>query len=166
MSRELNQLYDKLRVGGSYAMSGKDIDNIIKPKIFILDLVKNKRVNQLLPKKKDNCVIFVPNHNSNIGHWVGFLRDGDKYEYLDSYGLKPAKVPLFDIAGLIVNKYRYQKMNDDITTCGFHVVWRLFCFMIMGMNNADYYKFMKTPKDHDRAVVFLVNMITGHGFDL
>tara|TARA_R110002153_G_scaffold97971_1_gene232921 strand:- start:9152 stop:9667 length:516 start_codon:yes stop_codon:yes gene_type:complete len=122
-------------------------DNVIK----YGDLSNYDTIEDLLPKKKDYKIMLIETQPS-VGHWVAILRDGDHYEYFDSYGVNPtshlksissymksmlgmkpndinkllSKIPKSNFK---YNKMKLQKMEDGINTCGRWVITRIQDFL-------------------------------------
>ncbi len=115
------------------------------------DLSDYSSLVELLPKKKDYRIMLIETRPS-VGHWVAILRDGDNYEYFDSYGVNPTShlktisrymkellgMKPNDINKLVskipktnfkYNKMKLQKMEDGVNTCGRWVITRIQDFL-------------------------------------
>jgi len=169
MDKELKVLYNSLTTAGNYPISTVDIRNILNTPVFQYDDLKNlNSIDDVLPREKDAVILYVRNENSNIGHWTVLSRIGDVVEYFDSYGEMPQNKDVINLVRksgykLIINKKRFQKLQ---MTCGFHCIFRVFCLLYKNMNLNDYINFMKTPTDHDRAVIFYISMLVNLKFNI
>lgn len=166
MEKVLNKLYDDLKRAGSYALFDYDLKFILNCRIFqYKDLPNINHVNEILPNRNDAVILFIPNGGGNIGHWCALLKYNNIIEYFDSYGIKPKNYDLLKNKSsgynLIYNKYSYQQAKFTINTCGYHSIFRIYCCLYKNFDLKKYYDFMKTPKDHDRAVVFYVSRLVG-----
>jgi len=101
----------------------------------------------LLPNEKD-FVIILTEEKKNQGHWCCLLRNKDKFEWFDSYGVKPDGelkfIPLmvrrwlgqdeYDLSRLLepvkyeYNKKKLQNLQDGINTCGKWCIARILMF--------------------------------------
>lgn len=158
------QLYDSLEKAGKYALYSYDIiDTINKPIFQFDDLNKLNNIHELLPRQRDAVTLFVKNNKSNIGHWCALIRYGNTIEFFDSYGENLYKhfeyQRIMKNYNFISNKYRFQEPKFGINTCGYHCIWRIYCALHKNMNLDQYIEFMKTPKEHDRVVVFYVSQL-------
>jgi hypothetical protein len=129
------------------------------------DLAKYKSIKQLLPKKKDFRIILIE-EKALSGHWICILRNNDVIEVFNSYGTKPSSelnllsehqkeelnenvkwlnvllnkaIKLFHI---IYNNKRFQKLDDNVSTCGRHVLLRLLMFLYYDLDLAQYIQFI------------------------
>lgn len=174
-SREMKDMYEQLRVGGTYPLSGKDIMSVMEHlRVKIVDLrslPKNPPQYELDNLLKNNAVVlFIPHRNANIGHWTALLYYNNTIEFFDSYG---NDIPDDDVAKplkemikyrnknirYVHNTFKFQKKGGDILTCGYHVIWRIYCLIIFKMTLEQYIKFMYSLKDYDRAVVWFVGRL-------
>jgi len=138
----------------SYMVSSDDLKNALGHDLKIIKFQDIKNYNdifQLLPKKKDYCVIFFTDeikNGVNIGHWTCLTRYKNYFEFFDSYGLKEEdelkfiseeKRQLYGegrdyLQNLLKNvkhsnnNYDYQKWDDHVSTCGRWVILKLFLF--------------------------------------
>lgn len=146
-----------------YMMSNNDFKNMLGDDIKIIEFPKLEQynnINELLPLKKDYCIIFyIENiiNGSQVGHWTALMRDNNKYFFFDSYGITEKNELSFiskqkrlkyneDINYLdkllkntnyTNNKYKYQKFKNNINTCGRYVLIILFLFINMKKFNFD-----------------------------
>jgi hypothetical protein len=137
-----------------YMVSADDLRDVLGKDLRIIkfgDLKNYSSIKQLLPKKYDYIVIFYTNemkNGVNIGHWTCLLRDGEKFEFFDPYGLKETEelkfIPkekrrrfgeevdylkkLLEGTDHTFNKFDYQKWDDNVTTCGRWVYLKIFTF--------------------------------------
>ena len=121
----------------------------VKQKIIkYSDLAHYPTMQDLLPEEKDYRIVLTEN-KPNCGHWCALLRNGNTYEWWDSYGIMPDGELRFiptkinqmlgqsrkNLSRLIqtipkgskfvYNKKRCQELNDNICTCGRWVVCRM-----------------------------------------
>lgn len=136
-------------------MSDDDILDLLDHKASLIlypDLAKSDNIDDYL-QNNGACVILYET-KKNFGHWCCIFKTINKneLEFFDPYGLPPdAELKYIDynfrksnnelrphLTHLLLNSnykvtysnYRFQKMMDDINTCGDHVVCRLlFKFM-------------------------------------
>jgi len=144
-------LYNHLTTLSKYPLSGEDIQYFYNIKIVRSHNVKN------IVGTQGQYIIFIPNQGQDIGHWVLINIKGRNIEYFDSYGTPPTSSIIAQIPktyNITYNTYPYQVDKKDINTCGFHVLFRAFTQKHLNMSLSEYYCFMKTPRDHDKAVVF------------
>ena len=141
-----------------------DIRNLVgNVKMVKFDqLVEYKTIEQLLPKQKDCVVIFYETESANVGPWVALCRLNEAYIFYDSYGnseqedfsyipkslrsqLGIEKDYLKDLLKdkhVITNHIDFQKMKDNIMTCGRFVTMFLYVFK-RGYSLSDFEKIMK-----------------------
>jgi hypothetical protein len=126
------------------------------------DIDDYTNIRQILPKKKDYKILLLES-KLDSGHWVCLLRYDDNIEYFNSYGLKPGKELDFNSTlvnqqldqetrhldillnkavregfKVFYNKRRFQKMSDNVATCGKHCILRLIMFLKMNMTLPEY----------------------------
>ena len=113
------------------------------------DLKNYKDLYELLPLKKDYCIILLESER-NFGHWVVMIRQGKKFYYVNSYGnkydnksylskmilkiLKQDKNEiqrLITATGLKMISWNRVKMQGNSMCCGRYCV----CFVIMSNLN-------------------------------
>jgi hypothetical protein len=174
----------------SYMMSSDDFKELLGDDIKIVEfphLEQYNDINELLPNKKDYCIIFyIENiiNASQIGHWTCLLRDNNKYYFFDSYGINEKnELSFIDKTKRIKyneninyldrllkgynytnNKNKFQKFNKNINTCGRWVYIIIYIFKCFHkINFDDIYKLMMNTqkkyklKDLDNVSVFLTN---------
>lgn len=130
------------------------------------ELDKYKSIEDLLPTDKSAVIILIEDR-LNSGHWVAVMRYGKTIEYFNSYGAKydtdwkfinrmvrmilqqntNEMTRLMDTAKkdgwtTIWNKHRFQKISNQIQTCGRWCVLRIE-MMKMGYNLQEFYDFIK-----------------------
>jgi hypothetical protein len=154
-------------------MTGEDLERCtgVKPEDIIkystLDTYKS--VEDLLPADGDFKIILIED-KYNSGHWVAIFRRGKTIEYFNSYGAKwdtdwkfinrmvrlildqntNEMTRLMDKAEkdgwkVIWNKRKFQKMGNNIQTCGRWVSMRIETFK-MGYDLADFDKMINRFK--------------------
>jgi len=134
------------------ALSDEEIFNALNghTKIYLYgDILDVKNIDELFGSY-DSVVILYEKEPLN-GHWVALLRNGDTIEFFDSYGIFPDMEKDFldekylINTGQIVNKlaqllrdawdmgykveynnYLLQVMKDGVSTCGRHVISRIW----------------------------------------
>ena len=154
------------------------------PKIIEYREFKNyNNIDQLLPNNNDYCIILF--RSSDSAHWIAILKQNDIIEHFCSYGSKPDQY-YFDwntqnennsleqyepyLSNLLKNcKYeviynpiKYQKISNDIASCGRHCVIRIVAMLNHDYNLNNYYDYMKRKKNelqlsYDEIVSILVN---------
>jgi hypothetical protein len=172
------------------ALTDLDIKNYLGENVKIVshqDLKKYNSIDDLLPNKKDIAVI-IWESKPNFGHWTLLSKYVDEetkkktIEYFDSYGyqineplnwvkdksidksdyltnlLLKAKNEGYDI---IYNSKNFQNKNNDISTCGRHVISRAIAIMKYNQSLSNYIKLMNSIKDltgfdYDSAVSQIV----------
>ena len=155
----------------SYMVSANDIKNILGHDIKIIkfpDLVEYNSMQEVLPFPNDCAIIFFLDEvtpTSNIGHWTAIMRNGNQYEFFDSYGLsskedldhidKEKRIRfgeqhdyLKELGGgsLKHNPVDYQSWDKNVATCGRYAIIRLLAFMNGITNPKSFYKFMSDAK--------------------
>jgi uncharacterized protein YcgL (UPF0745 family) len=141
-----------------------DIRNLVgNVKMVKFDqLVEYKTIEQLLPKQKDCVVIFYETESASVGHWTALCRLNQTYIFYDSYGNalqedfsyipkslrnqlgieKDYLKNLLKDKHVITNHIDFQKMKDNIMTCGRFVAIFLYVFK-RGYSLSDFEKIMK-----------------------
>lgn len=159
--------------------------NYNKKIIKYSDLADVKSIDKLLPGKKNSRIILLENER-NSGHWVLLIKDNNTIEYFNSYGKRPSieldynspeknkqlnqdhkylndllteSLNKYDI---IYNKIPFQKLDDNVATCGKHTLFRYICWKILKMDLYNYIQFMNELKkkfkmDADYIVTMLIN---------
>ena len=147
----------------NYMVNIEDMRNRLGNDIKIIsfpDLEKYNDINELLPKKKDYCIIFYIEDNKDnidIGHWTCLYKYNNVYYFFDSYGINEnnelSYIPknkrikyneninylhnLLKNKNVINNKYQYQKFKNNINTCGRYVLIILYLFIYKNIYNFD-----------------------------
>ena len=137
------------------------------------DLKNYPTITDLLPEQKDFRIILIED-KYNSGHWVCVMRSGKNIEYFNSYGAKwdydwkfinrmirtilgentDEMTRLMDQAekdgyNVSWNKFRFQKLSNNIQTCGRWVIFRIETFK-MGYNNKEFKDLVeKFKKEND-----------------
>ena len=130
---------------------------------------------------KGRMVLLYLTENEQTGHWVCVYKDGKSIRYFDPYG-KPPENPkswispaqnarlgqhqnyltqLMKGAGkpVFYNTHPYQKMGDDVNTCGRHAITRL---LLKDMDDAQYYEVVKdSDVNPDDFVSFATYFLLG-----
>jgi hypothetical protein len=159
-------------------------ENVIK----YSTLANLKDIDEILPHDKSYKVILIE-YERNSGHWVCIMRYGKTLEYFNPFGLLPTdedfmdddrlndtldQEELFlntlfeketkenDFDEMVYNKVKFQSEDDDINTCGRHVVHRIVCMLDDNMHLEDYVKYMedmkkKTGKSYDYIVTDIIS---------
>jgi hypothetical protein len=165
-------------------------DDVIKKYLPYAKILKYNQlgyvnnIEDILPSEKSYCIILYENKPNN-GHWVGIMRINNNIEYFDSYGnmpdiplswitekenyllgQKPFLTKLFEKTPLDVyyNDFRYQKENNDVNTCGRHVVFRVLCMLKNFYDLKQYCNFIKglkwkSEESYDDIVSYMINLI-------
>ena len=153
--------------------------------IMYPELKKFGRIEEILPVNKSYAVILYL-ETENTGHWVSIKRNGDNLEFFCSYGSEIDEpltwydketneylgqgVPYLTILvnksnfDVFYNDIRYQSNNDDIVTCGRHLIFNIQKFLNYGDDLFEYYDLMKHLKkeeklDYDEIVSKYINLI-------
>ena len=133
--------------------------------IHFSELPKYKKIEQLLPKGRECCVIFYETEDKFTGHWTALCRNQDEFTFFDSYGNSEnsdynyVPVPLREelniqrdylkelLKGkkLIQNHMDFQSWKDGINTCGRFVSMFLYLWK-KGYSLADFQKIMMENK--------------------
>lgn len=157
----------------SYMMSSDDFKELLGYDVKIVEfpqLEQYNNIDELLPLKKDYCIIFyIENiiNGSQIGHWTCLMRNNNKYFFFDSYGINEKnELSFIDKSKRIKyneninfldkllkgcnytnNKYKYQEFNNKINTCGRWVYIILYLFMhLQKFSFDDVYNFLTLLK--------------------
>lgn len=137
----------------SYALSDADIKKVLGDDISIIvypDLKYYTKIEDIFDDK-GRCIMLFPNSTPTSGHWCGLLLKKDGIEFFNPYG-KPPKITktdgvdsmlakqldvenpylekLLKESGLPVyyNTERFQKISDNIATCGRWAAIRMLLF--------------------------------------
>lgn len=131
-----------------YSLTNTDIDRLLGgTKIHAYPELANFRTLDEAMDEDGRMIVLYLTENDSTGHWVCCFKDGNCVQYFDSYGLKPEApkgwitrkknmdlgqtrdqfLRLFKAEGkpVFYNKYKYQKDEDDVNTCGRWVTARL-----------------------------------------
>ncbi len=139
----------KLNEIKKYALGDDDMNIILGDNLFIfvypyLDDVNN--IDQVFDNEGRSLMLYLVN-NINSGHWVCMIKKNNHILYFDPYGKRPDDIidsldedkkdeldmetkkltHLLKNSGYIVdyNIFPYQKLGDNINTCGRHCAFRL-----------------------------------------
>ena len=153
------------------------------PVLKYSELSKYSSIDQLLPENK-SMIIILYQWGENIGHWVCVCKFNNQIIYYDSYGGKPDEPlswnsksinnelgqnyqylkKLFDLCvnEVIYNPIQYQKLSNDLATCGRHCCIWLLLMSNFNMGLHQYYEFMNQMKkslnmDYDNIVSYLID---------
>lgn len=157
-----------------YALTDKDLSRFGRVVLY-KQLATFKDVDRLL--KNGVCFILYNIQSDNSGHWTCLTkRNRHTLDYFDSYGWKPdtnqkkysdrpyvdnylsmlLKKSPYDIH---YNDVDYQKMDDDIATCGRHCLYRS---LNKELNEEQYKKKLDAyGEDYDQLIVELTRPIIG-----
>ena len=122
---------------------------------------------ELLPGRVDYCIILVESA-PNKGHWVWVCKYKGIYEMGDPYGCKIDTELKFISKGVrkalgeehllltnllktqadrvIFNKVKFQKLSNQVATCGRHCILRILKLLHDKMTLAQYIKYMEREK--------------------
>ena len=175
MSKEIKDYMDKNIE--SYELTGEDIHRMSRGLCRIMryeDLIDIHTPEDLFQNKK--YVVMLYETRKNTGHWCLLIDrrfQGEGVRFFDPYGIKidnelsfvqpyyrqtlnedmPHLSYILRSVKVSSNKYRYQRFEKEVNTCGRHVITRLR-LDDMGFSDDHYYNLMK--KDAD----FLVSVFT------
>ena len=145
----------------------------IKSNIIKYSELKNySSLNDLLPENKSAKIILLESR-LNSGHWVCIMRYNNNYiEYFDPYGMVPSKELDYNKSitnqklnqnvkylnnllrnemnqyKIIYNTTKFQKLKDDVNTCGRHCLFRLCCLFNYNFCLKSYIQFMNSLKKY------------------
>jgi hypothetical protein len=138
-----------LQEAKAYPLGDDDINKILEPDTHIFTYPYLKQVKDIdeIFDPYGRAMMLYLTENSNTGHWVCLIRRPDEIEFFDPYGEgvdkqlswvgkgkrmeleqeRPLLSKLLREKGLpvVYNKTKFQKVDDDIATCGRHCVIRL-----------------------------------------
>lgn len=142
---------EQMESGKGYSLSNEDINAILDPDTNIItypDLANVESIDDIFDSL-GRVIMLYPVDSNYSGHWIAMLKKGDSIEYFDPYGLPPEQprkwvspqknqrmgqgasylTNLFRNSGYKIywSKYPYQKMRNDVATCGRWAVTRLVC---------------------------------------
>ena len=138
-----DDLHEKMKVLLSNEDFGKYIQHLDKKVVKFSDLENYIDIYQLLPEWENYRIILIE-QKPRMGHWVCLTRRNDIFIFFDSYGYNPFQNLNFiskkmnellgqektDFSGLFkglkkrfiyiidYNKIKFQKMDNNINTCG------------------------------------------------
>lgn len=138
-----------LQEAKAYPLGDDDINKILEPDTHIFTYPYLKQVKDIdeVFDPYGRAMMLYLTENENTGHWVCLIRRPDEIEFFDPYGEgvdkqlswngkgkrieleqdRPLLSKLLREKGLpvVYNKTKFQKVDDDIATCGRHCVIRL-----------------------------------------
>lgn len=174
----MDQIIKKMK---KEAYSGRDILKACDWKTKIVkysELKKYDSLDELL--NPFGCVVLLYETRPNYGHWVCIIRHKDSsVEFYDSYGIfiddqldnidvvmrkrlgvnYPYLSELLVNSGskIVFNKYRLQKMKNDINSCGRHVAFRI---IMRDLNINEYTKLLiNSHMDPDSTITYLTAFV-------
>lgn len=157
---------DVIEEAKEYPLSNDDINRVLGgTKIYAYPELKQYASLDDALDDKGRMVLLYLTENAQTGHWVCVYKDGSTIRYFDPYG-KPPENPKSWISRaqnakygqeqnylsqllrktgkpVFYNTHAYQKIGDDVNTCGRHAIARL---LLKDMNDEQYYE---TVKDSD-----------------
>jgi hypothetical protein len=138
------------------------------------------RIESILPKSRDCCIIFYSTESRNVGHWVALTRSRDEYTFFDSYGNTEEEdygyIPRSlkdDIEGdtlkamlkghkVVQNRIDFQSWKEGISTCGRWCASFIYFFK-KGYDLSGFQRVMKKAlnesdfKSYDELVTYLTS---------
>lgn len=176
-----NKALEEMKRTLAYSLSDADIRHILGQGTKIIefkDMDMFKTIYDLLPRKKDFAIVLVE-QKDNSGHWVMLLRDGNRIEQFDSYGVTLETELNFvsqamnrmlgqskqefhtlmktidDEDELVFNKARLQSEDPTIATCGRHCCLRALMHNL-GYSLEEYLQFLD---DHHEETGLPIDVI-------
>jgi len=163
----------------NYALSATDIRQAINTNIFhYFELQSIEDIDKLF--RNDSFVILYPIESLLRGHWVVVIRNQYGVEFFDPLGIFPDKQKDYALYSNLVdtinylsrllknskynlsyNEHKFQRRNDEVTTCGRWVIVRC----LMRDKSLEYFnqyirKMMKKYRiDGDKLVVKITKAI-------
>ena len=133
--------------------------------IVYSDLPELSNQRELLPNERD-CVVILYKDKELSGHWTCLTRDGDRFTFFDSYGLKldaelrwlfseirrrlneltPYLTKLLSNENYVYTNTHFQQDASKIETCGDHLCALLCSFKNYNMDleqHQEYWKYLK-----------------------
>ncbi len=134
----------------NYELNGEDVLRLAENKANLLTYRELAQYNTIDSLLKDGACIILYETSTNEGHWCCIFKYHNRYEFFDSYGLKPDAqfeyIPenFRQVSNQIYphltyllyhspkkykieyNQYNLQRMDPSINTCGRMVGLRLF----------------------------------------
>lgn len=168
----------------SISLSDEDIKRLLNNNINIItytDLVNTCNIDDILDPFGACIILYLT--QENYGHWTCLHKiNNDLLEFFDSYGTiiddelksiernfrKKSKQNYPHLTSLLYecpydisyNHYPFQKKNNNIKTCGRHVVTRL---LLKDLSLDDYIDFMKSFNyDADYVVTYITNNLMNY----
>lgn len=161
--------------------SDADIRKICDSKVNIInysdlrDLYeRGGSIMEIFNPQYNDCVVLLYQirGEGGIGHWVSLIfdRDNQIIRFFNPYGLpvdaeinlltheRPYLTMLLQNSGMRfdINKFRFQQIDDDISTCGLHCATRCVFY---DFTNEQYQRFLSSydgkEKDYDKLVTLL-----------
>ena len=176
-----NKALEEMKRTLGYSLSDADIRHILGQGTKIIefkDMDMFKTIYDLLPNEKDFAIVLVE-QKDNSGHWVMLLRDGNRIEQFDSYGVTLETELNFvsqamnrmlgqskqefhtlmktidDEDELVFNKSRLQSEDPTIATCGRHCCLRALMHNL-GYSLEEYLQFLD---DHHEETGLPIDVI-------
>lgn len=176
-----NKALEEMKRTLAYSLSDADIRHILGQGTKIIefkDMDMFKTIYDLLPRKKDFAIVLVE-QKDNSGHWVMLIRDGNRIEQFDSYGVTLETELNFvsqamnrmlgqskqefhtlmktidDEDELVFNKARLQSEDPTIATCGRHCCLRALMHNL-GYSLEEYLQFLD---DHHEETGLPIDVI-------
>jgi hypothetical protein len=176
-----NKALEEMKRTLAYSLSDADIRHILGQGTKIIefkDMDMFKTIYDLLPNEKDFTIVLVE-QKDNSGHWVMLLRDGNRIEQFDSYGVTLETELNFvsqamnrmlgqskqefhtlmktidDEDELVFNKARLQSEDPTIATCGRHCCLRALMHNL-GYSLEEYLQFLD---DHHEETGLPIDVI-------
>lgn len=133
----------------SYALSDTDIKQMLGDDISLITYPMLEEMDDIDEcfDRKGRCIVLFLRDSPTSGHWTCMIRRPDCIEFFDPYGEKPEKskdglsrsrlealdmeqpflTTLLKKKGMPVyyNTHAFQKLRNDVATCGRHCVVRL-----------------------------------------
>ena len=176
-----NKALEEIKRTLGYSLSDADIRHILGQGTKIIefkDMDMFKTIYDLLPNEKDFAIVLVE-QKDNSGHWVMLLRDKNRIEQFDSYGVTLETELNFvsqainrmlgqskqefhalmktidDEDELVFNKARLQSEDPTIATCGRHCCLRALMHNL-GYSLEEYLQFLD---DHHEETGLPIDVI-------
>jgi hypothetical protein len=176
-----NKALEEMKRTLAYSLSDADIRHILGQGTKIIefkDMDMFKTIYDLLPNEKDFAIVLVE-QKDNSGHWVMLLRDENRIEQFDSYGVTLETELNFvsqamnrmlgqskqefhtlmktidDEDELVFNKARLQSEDPTIATCGRHCCLRALMHNL-GYSLEEYLQFLD---DHHEETGLPIDVI-------
>lgn len=138
-----------LQEAKAYPLGDDDINKILEPDTHIFTYPYLKQVKDIdeIFDPYGRAMMLYLTENETTGHWVCLIRRPHEIEFFDPYGERPDEQLTWNGKGkrmeleqdrpllskllrekglpVVYNKTKFQKVDDDIATCGRHCVIRL-----------------------------------------